>query len=265
MEGDVVAQHTPLFKDQAATLGILSAIPAIFLAFDGFYATAGIQTLMKEPKRVSTSMAVGVSIVSAIDILITLALILSSYGDAHNATGVMANLKVPQLLIKIFQIFIAIGILGIINGFAIYSSRYYTDLVINNEIPFANKLKKYVKQDSVRIGVIIGLALTASFIVIFGLIGSFAFINLSHYATNYGDSHVRQLYSLCDIIGNWNAILAFLCIVFAIVGCFINRFKKKVKVTKNKWFVFGAILSVIIVGVAMLYYIVDACGNVAIL
>jgi amino acid transporter len=130
-------------------LGILSSIPAIFLAFDGFYATAGIQSLMKEPKRVATSMSVGIAIVSAIDISITLALILTTYSGTHGATGTMADLKLPKVLIEIFQICIAIGILGIINGFAIYSSRYYTDLVLNNEIPFAKKLKKYTKENSV--------------------------------------------------------------------------------------------------------------------
>lgn len=267
-EGQIEAKHTLLFRDQTAILGILSAIPAIFLAFDGFYATAGIQTMMKEPKKVSMSMAVGISIVSAIDILITLGLVLSSYvykdGTVH-ATGIMADLALPKMLIQIFQIFIAIGILGILNGFAIYSSRYYTDLVINNEIPFAKKLKKYVKNDSVWVGVIIGLVLTIGFVIIFGLIGSFAFINSGHYSSSYGNHSVCQLYSLCDVIGNWNAILAFVCIVFAIVGCLINRFKKKVVVKKSKFFIAGAIISISIVGVAMLYYVVDAFGNLGII
>jgi ATP/ADP translocase len=83
-------------------------------------------------------------------------------------------------------------------------------------------------------GVIIGMVLTGIFIIVFGLIGSFAFINSGHYTSSYGNHEVCQLYSLCDVIGNWNAILAFVCIVFAIVGCFVNRFTKKTKVKKNK-------------------------------
>lgn len=258
--------YTLLFKDKLAILGILSAVPAIFLAFDGFYATAGLQTIMKEPKKVSMSMAVGISIVCAIDIAVTLALILSSYDKQNNPSGTMANLKIPMILVQIFQICIAIGILGIINGFALYSSRYYTNLVLNNEILFASKLKKYLKQDSVWVGVIIGLVISGAFTIIFGLIGSFAFINIGHYSRGmYGNAHVCDLYSFCDLIGNWNAILAFVCVVFAIVGCFINRFKKKIKVEKSKWFITGAVVSFLIVGIAMLYEVVEACGNVVII
>jgi hypothetical protein len=45
-------------------------------------------------------------------------------------------------MLQIAQLCVAIGILGIINGFAIYAGRYYNELVITNEIPFAKKLKK---------------------------------------------------------------------------------------------------------------------------
>jgi uncharacterized membrane protein len=177
-------------------LGILSAIPAIFFVFDGFYATAGIQTSMREPHKVASSMAIGVSIVSLLDMLITLVLVLAT------PDGTMAHLNLPPIVIQIFQIAVAIGVLGIINGFAHYGAKYYNDLVVNNEIPFASKLKKYIKTDSVLIGVIIGLVITWVFSITFCLFGSFAFVNTSHYGDLYGNKNVADLYSFCDVIAN---------------------------------------------------------------
>jgi hypothetical protein len=56
--------------------------------------------------------------------------------------------------------------------------------------------------------------------------------------------------------------LAFLCIIFAVVGCLINRRTQKVKVIKSKTFVFGAIVSTVIVIVSMLFYLINACGDI---
>ena len=258
-------QHTNLFKDQSATLGIMAAIPAIFFAFDGFYATAGIQTSMREPRKVATSMAVGVAIVSLLDMLITLALVLTTYDKDGQATGIMGDLNLPPNVIKVFEVAVAIGVTGIINGFAHYGAKYYNDLIVNNEIPFAKKLKRYVKQDSVFIGVVVGLVIMWCFSIVFCLIGSFAFVNLSHYTLGeYGNKNVSDLYSFCDVIGNWNAVLAFVCILFAVIGCLVNRFTKKIQVERKRWFVLGAIVSTAILGCALIYTVVDACGNIAI-
>jgi amino acid transporter len=66
------------FTGLSPVLGIFASIPSIFFAFDGFYATAGIQSEMKEPKKVSKAMMVGLLIVSTISILISVSLLISS-------------------------------------------------------------------------------------------------------------------------------------------------------------------------------------------
>jgi amino acid transporter len=71
--------HLPLFSDKLPVLGILSSIPAIFFAFDGFYSTAGIQGVMKEPKKISSAMGLGMAIVSALDIIISLSLLFGTH------------------------------------------------------------------------------------------------------------------------------------------------------------------------------------------
>jgi amino acid transporter len=69
-------------------LGVLSSIPAIFFAFDGFYSTAGIQSAMKEPKKISMAMGLGMAIVSALDIIISLSLLLGTH------SGKLSDLQV---------------------------------------------------------------------------------------------------------------------------------------------------------------------------
>jgi amino acid transporter len=85
-----MTKHTYLFADQNIFMGIMCAVPAVFFAFDGFYAAAGIQTSMREPRKVSMAMALGVSIVSLIDILITLSLVLGTN------SGKMVDLQVAS-------------------------------------------------------------------------------------------------------------------------------------------------------------------------
>jgi amino acid transporter len=109
----------------------MSSIPAVFFAFDGFYSAAGIQTEMKEPKKVSMALAVGIAIVSAIDVLIAFSFLIGT------GTGKLSDLHVPIQVIQVANVLVTVGILGVINGVAIYSSRYYEDLVAHNEIPFA--------------------------------------------------------------------------------------------------------------------------------
>jgi amino acid transporter len=69
----------PLFGDRLPFLGVLSSIPAIFFAFDGFYSAAGIQGVMKEPRKISLALGIGMAIVSTLDIVISLSLLLGTH------------------------------------------------------------------------------------------------------------------------------------------------------------------------------------------
>ncbi|GHU48821.1 hypothetical protein FACS1894218_6750 [Bacilli bacterium] len=103
----------------------------------------------------------------------------------------------------------------------------------------------------------------------------FFFINSGHYneilgwddkyydPEPFGSNHLGGLYSFADIIGNWNAVLAFACIIFAVLGAVINRKTKHVKVVKSKTFLFGGIVSTIVVGVGLLTVVMNSIGNFA--
>jgi amino acid transporter len=68
----------PLLQQINPVFGVFASIPSIFFAFDGFYATAGIQTEMKEPKKTAMAMSVGLAIVSFIDVAISVSLLIAS-------------------------------------------------------------------------------------------------------------------------------------------------------------------------------------------
>ncbi|GHU32569.1 hypothetical protein FACS1894166_06180 [Bacilli bacterium] len=76
-----------------------------------------------------------------------------------------------------------------------------------------------------------------------------------------GANHIGGFYSFADLIGNWNAVLAFVCIMFAVFGAIINRKSKQLKVAKSKTFMFGAIVSTVIVGVGLLAVMVNSAGD----
>jgi amino acid transporter len=134
----------------------LSSIPAIFFAFDGFYSTAGIQSEMKEPRKISMAMGLGMAIVSALDIIISISLLLGT------ETGKMSDLpkQIPQIIFTIANICVAIGILGIINGVSVYSSRYYQDLIIHDEIPFSIFLKIHSHSSRPIMGTLVSYIIT---------------------------------------------------------------------------------------------------------
>jgi amino acid transporter len=63
-------------------LGVIASIPAIFFAFDGFYSASASQHKMEQPHRSSSAMALGIAIVAAIYVLISIALLLGAEGGS---------------------------------------------------------------------------------------------------------------------------------------------------------------------------------------
>lgn len=81
-------QISPLF-------GFFGSLAAIFFAYDGFYATAGVQTEMREPKKTPKALVIGLSIVTSVYILIAVSMSvvdktadLSSFSDFLGRKGV---------------------------------------------------------------------------------------------------------------------------------------------------------------------------------
>ena len=73
-----------MFSQLYPALGLVGSIPAIVFSFDGFYASAGIQSEMEKPEKTSSAMTIGLLVVSTLDILISISLLLASTNGKIN-------------------------------------------------------------------------------------------------------------------------------------------------------------------------------------
>ncbi len=233
------------FSQLSPGFGMFIAIGGIFFAYDGFYVTAGIQTEMKKPNKTPFAILFGLITVTVIYLIIALSMSLGA--ENGNPFGYLPFLKQNNLLwlYATFQILIGIGVLGIVNGFALWSPRLLFDLVRTNEVPFSYKIiSNNEKKTKIRC-ILYDLVLTIPIIILFSIIGGLGYVNSSSYSASYG-SGVAQLYSFADLMANWTSVIAFAFIVLSIFGGIKNRKTNKVKVSKNKFFYPMAIISIIL-------------------
>lgn len=263
-------------------LGIVGSIPAIIFSYDGFYSTAGIQSEMEEPKKTPAALVIGLVIVSIINLLVAISLL---FGAVNGKVNGMIFLDQQGLhwLVGVMEILIAVGILGVINGFAMYNPLYYQDLIKTGELPFSDKLQhKLATQKHNWVGLIYAGVITAVFFVVFTLVGAMGYADTIGYGTTgmvpflskTGEAvalgydlggtigSCNSLYSFCDLMANWTSIFAFLCIVFATIGAMKNRSTQKIKVIKVKGFWFCSIVSTIIISIAILFIVVASVTDI---
>ncbi|MBQ0045736.1 MAG: APC family permease [Mycoplasma sp.] len=266
-------------------LGIVGSIPAIIFSYDGFYSTAGIQSEMEEPKKTPAALVIGLVIVSIINLLVAISLLFGAVNGKVNGM-VFLDQKGLHWLVGTMEMLIAVGILGVINGFAMYNPLYYQDLIKAGELPFSDKLQhKLATQKRNWVGLIYAGIITIVFFIVFTLVGAMGYADTIGYGSTgmvpflsktgevvaYGYDKVtgigscNSLYSFCDLMANWTSIFAFLCIVFATIGAMINRKTNKIKVTKAKGFWFCSIVSVIVISIAILFIVVASVADIAII
>lgn len=168
------------FTTMTPGFGMFIAVGAIFFAFDGFYVAAGVQTDMKEPKKTPLAILGGLIIVTVIYLIIAIAMSLGSTNGAPQgyADFLFAHGAGSAWLYSAFQMLIAVGVLGIINGFALWSTRFVEDLIKANELPWSTKFVNKIRTDGKAIvGILYNLAISLPIILIFCIIGGLAYIN----------------------------------------------------------------------------------------
>ncbi len=227
--------------------GMFIAMAGIFFAYDGFYVTSGLQTEMAEPKKTPMAILFGLGIVTIIYLIIAVSMSLNGTGDFRGfGAWLMENNQ--GWIFGIINIFIAIGILGIINGFAMWAPRFVEDLIKEGELPFSSKYKNRLNPSKPKVGIAYSLVMTIPIVFIFILIGSFGYINL--YGDDYG-SHMGSLYTFADLMANWTALFTFSFILASIYGCLKNRKTKKVVTEEKKYFKPMAISAIGIMSIAL--------------
>ena len=238
------------FASMSPGFGMFIAVAAIFFAYDGFYVAAGLQTEMKEPKKTPMAILFGLIIVTVIYLLIAIAMSLGSTDGSPFGFKDWLVSKNVGWIYGVFQILIGVGVLGIINGFAMWSTRFMEDLIRANEVPFSAKLVNKINDKTPFVGIIYNLVISLPIVIVFCIIGGLAYVNAGGYG--YAES-VNKLYSFADLMGTWTALLAFSFIMFAIVGALKNRKTNFVKVEKSKFFKPTATLSILLLSLPIFF------------
>ncbi|TNK88430.1 amino acid permease [Mycoplasmopsis pullorum] len=217
-------------------IGLFLSWAGIFFAYDGFYVSTGIENEMKKPKDAPKVLLWGLGIVTLIHLIIAVAMSINGKGDFKEFFKFL-NQRNLGWIFGIVNIFIGIGVLGIINGFSLWIPRFIEELIKNEEIVFASKLKDKLVQNKPKIGVIYSIFLIIPIVIIFIIIGGLFYPNkfeniqdaqdLISYAS-YG-SGMSSLYNLADLLSNWLSLIIFGFIAMACFGYFLKNFKRKYK------------------------------------
>ncbi|WAM09157.1 APC family permease [Mycoplasmopsis cynos] len=248
------------FTSLSPGIGFFISFAAIFFSFDGFYYSLGIRTEMKQPKRSPFALVLGLSIVTIIYLIIAISMTVA-YPKSGQFSAFITFLQENKLgwLAGVTNLFIAIGIIGIVNNLAMWSSRLAEELIQNRELPFAHKYIYKLNENKPIIGTIYTAIITIFLCVIFTLIGG-----LTYLPNSYLDESGKSLYDgigyfgmarllgFADLMGNWTSIFAFSYIIVAIIGRLIKRKNDINNSEKFKYFVPCAIISIFLVSSSLI-------------
>jgi amino acid transporter len=143
--------------------GVLNSIPAVFFSFDGFYSAAGLQTEMRNPRKMPKSLTIGVSIVALFEIFVSTSLLIGSKDGSLFGLNPEVS-PFPTILIQILMVCVFIGMLSVITGSAVYAPRFYESLIKHDEIPFGKPFKYRLNTDKPLVGSVYA---TIFFMIIF--------------------------------------------------------------------------------------------------
>lgn len=259
-DGGISSKVDPTnFGYMSPIIGLFMAMGAIFFAYDGFYVTAGLQSEMREPKKTPMAIVLGLGAVTVIYLLIAISMSIGGNGglfgfydwlDGQNAIWVFG----------VLNLMIAVGVLGIINGFAMWAPRFVEDLIKEHELPLSHKFQNKLNDSKPMIGIYYSLIITIPIVLLFSIIGAEVYIN--DYGLDYGSKQMGALYTFCDLTGTWTCVFAFSFIMLPIFGGIKNRKEHFVKTEQKKYFVPMAWVSVIIIGIVLMFLFLDAFINV---
>lgn len=240
-----------------AGFGVFLSLTAIFFAYDGFYVAAGISSEMKEPKKTPLALFLGLGITTIIYIVIAISMSING-GSFYGMLDFMKNAmgeKAGRIVFGIMNIMIAIGVLGIINGFSMWAPRYVEDLLAQGELPFWKRVYKKLNPNKPVVGIVYSLVITIPVVIIFTLIGALGYLPGADYTiySNDAKQSMARLYYFADLMSNWTALFTFGFITMSIFGAIRNKKTGKIKINQEvKGFKFYAWTAVLMVSAALL-------------
>lgn len=248
-------------------IGLFGSLASIFFAFDGFYVTAGVQSEMKEPKKLPVALVIGLGIITLIYLVIAISMSIGTQGGKFFNFGDWLDSHGLSWLFGLVNICIAFGVLGIINGFSMWAPRFIEDLIKVGEFWVPKKYQSQLNDSKPIVGSFVVAFLSYGFIIILTIIGALTYIPGSEYQGFYeisSSTSMARLYFFADLMANWCAVIAFLFIATSIVGGLINRKTKRVTTIQNKYFVPSGIIAVVLVFSSMLLSMIQPFADLII-
>lgn len=248
---------TTSFSAISPGIGLFIAIGAIFFAFDGFYFSAGIQSEMKEPKKTPLAILFGLGLTTIIYLMIAISMALNGTGS-FGGFGKWLKLNNLGWLFGMLNICIGIGIVGILNSFAMWAPRFTEDLIADNELPFSEKFQHKLNHHKPIVGIMYSLAITIPFIIVATIVGALWYSDTAGYGVNtYGEPHMAKLFSFTDLVATWTAVFAFAFVMASIYGGLRNRQKQTIAIQKQKYFIVMGLITVISISVVLIFLIAE--------
>ncbi|WP_051616707.1 APC family permease [Mycoplasmopsis sturni] len=257
--------ETTFFKI-SPLIGIFGSLAAIFFAYDGFYLTAGIQTEMKNPKKLPLAIIIGIGIITFLYLIIAISMSLGTKGGSFSGFGDWLKSKNAGWVFGVVNIAIAFGVLGIINGYSMWGPRFLEHLMKTNELYCPTKWKNKFSDETPIIGGILSMILTIIPVVSLTIIGALAYIPGQDYIGVYereDSNSMASLYTFVDLISTWLSVIAFIFLATAIIGGLKNRRTNKIKTVKSRFFVPSAIIAIVIVFISMIISIIQPFVDLA--
>lgn len=251
-----------LFNKNATTLfglspflAVFGALGGIFFAFDGFYVSAGVQSEMQNPEKTPAALAIGLASITGIYIVIATFMTLAAGSGGFYDYFSLISAKWLWLF-GLVNIFISVGIVGILNGFTMWATRWIEDLIKEGELTVPASVYKYMKNAKMPIvGTLFILIISLPFMVIFTAIGAYAYFG-GGYDEQYGYK-IDNLLTFSDLMADWMAVFAFAFIMASVGGAIKNRKQKFIAVVENKHTIWAGSVAMVFVLLTMLFMILN--------
>ena len=260
------------FVLMSPVIGVIMSLSAIFYAYDGFYVAAGIQGELKEPKKISLVILVGLLTVTAMYLGISFSITIGAENGNWTNIGIFFVERKVSWIYTIMALLISIGILTEVDVYSMWFPMYFQQLIENREVPFAKSLSKYTNRRKPIAGVIYLLVVVSFFTIALTLIGVFGFQDKLNASAQFGDyvsqgnNQVAYLYMFSDLISNWQTVFTFVFLSLTILGWFGREVKAKTKKqdVMHKVKLACAIISSSVMFIAMAFQIADPFVNLAV-
>ncbi len=235
------------FSSLTPGFGMIIAVGTIFFAYDGFYVTAGMQTEMKDPKKTPMAILIGLSIITAIYLVIAISMSMNGSGSFFGFGDWLISMGMGWFF-GITNLLIGVGILGILNGFSIWAPRFTEDLIAEKELPGWSKNIDKLNATKPVVGIKYSVIITLPIVLLFTIIGALGYANINEYGYS---PDMNSLYSFADLMATWTAVFVFGFISLSILGGIKNRKTQLVVTDEKKYFKASAWIAVLVNFIAL--------------